>query len=126
MQLYRSRLSEVAGVRLLSHAPAASCAHHLNVVRVSDREQVRQALARRHIGTGVHYPVPCHLQPAFSESAKRLPIAESAAGELLTLPLFPHLDEARVHEVCDGVARAVAAIGKRDRKTRARDGDHAA
>jgi dTDP-4-amino-4,6-dideoxygalactose transaminase len=90
---------------------------------------VRHALARRGIATAVHYPVPCHLQPGFAGSTERLPVAESAAGELLTLPLFPQLDETRVHAVCDALADAVSAsapVGKGDRGAPATDGGHAA
>jgi dTDP-4-amino-4,6-dideoxygalactose transaminase len=127
IQLYRDRLEELPGVRLLSSPALGSCAHHLNVVRISERERVGRALARRGIGTGIHYPVPCHLQPAFARSAGSLPVAESAAGELLTLPLFPQLEEARVHDICDAMAEAVSVpVGKGDPGTPATDGGHAA
>jgi dTDP-4-amino-4,6-dideoxygalactose transaminase len=129
VQLYRSRLKDLPGVLLVSEPPPASCAHHLNVVRICDRERVAQVLARRGIGTAIHYPVPCHLQPAFAGSSVSLPVAESAAGELLTLPLFPQLEEARVHDVCDALADAVSApslVGQRDHRTPTTDGGHAA
>jgi dTDP-4-amino-4,6-dideoxygalactose transaminase len=127
IRLYTSHLKEVPGVRLLSSSKLASCAHHLNVVRVSEREQLRQALARRGIGTAVHYPVPCHLQPVFAGSSGSLPVAESAAGELLTLPLFPQLEETRVHDICDAVTEAMSeVVGAGDRERPATDGGHAA
>jgi dTDP-4-amino-4,6-dideoxygalactose transaminase len=129
IRLYRSRLTDLPGVRLVSEPPPASCAHHLNVVRVRDRERVGQLLARRGIGTAVHYPVPCHLQPVFADPSVSLPVAESAAGELLTLPLFPQLEEARVHDVCNALADAVSVatlVGRRDHRKPTTVGGYAA
>jgi dTDP-4-amino-4,6-dideoxygalactose transaminase len=68
--------------------------HHLYVVRVADRDRVQAHLAGAGIATGIHYPVPLHLCQAYSElgfSAGDFPVAEQAASEILSLPMFPGL-----------------------------------
>ena len=82
------------GLKLTGTAPLARHVYHLFVVRVARRDSVRAELAQRGIQTGVHYPVPCHRQPPLRRFAERpLPVAEQAAGELLSLPMFPHMTD---------------------------------
>jgi dTDP-4-amino-4,6-dideoxygalactose transaminase len=79
---------------------------HLYVVRVADRDRVRDALAARGIGTGIHYPVPIHLQPAYHSlgyGRGEFPVTEAYAGEILSLPMYPELDT-------DAPARVAAAL----------------
>ena len=102
------------GLKLTATAPLARHVYHLFVVRVPRRDSVRAALARRGIQTGVHYPVPCHRQPPLRRLAERpLPVAERAAGEVLSLPLFPHMTDRQVDYVCESLAEALraAAVG---------------
>ena len=101
---YRELLSGT-GLRLTGVAPPARHVYHLFVVRVAGRDKVRAELARRGIETGVHYPVPCHRQPPLRQFADRpLPVAEQAAGELLSLPMFPHLTDGQVEFVCEALS----------------------
>jgi dTDP-4-amino-4,6-dideoxygalactose transaminase len=73
---------------------------HLYVARSPHRDRLVEHLLQHHIGAGVHYPVPCHLQPAFaSDAPQSLPVAERAARELLSLPMHPHLTESHVEQV---------------------------
>jgi dTDP-4-amino-4,6-dideoxygalactose transaminase len=89
-------------------APQARHVYHLFVVRVRQRERVRARLAERGIGTGLHYPVPCHRQRPLREYAdRRLPVCEAAAGEILSLPMFPHLREEQVDQVCEALLEIV-------------------
>jgi dTDP-4-amino-4,6-dideoxygalactose transaminase len=102
------------GLKLTATAPLARHVYHLFVVRVARRDSVRAALARRGIQTGVHYPVPCHRQPPLRQLAERpLPVAERAAGEVLSLPMFPHMTDRQVDYVCESLAEALraAAVG---------------
>jgi dTDP-4-amino-4,6-dideoxygalactose transaminase len=102
------------GLKLTATAPLARHVYHLFVVRVARRDSVRAALARRGIQTGVHYPVPCHRQPPLRRLALRpLPVAERAAGEVLSLPMFPHMTDRQVDYVCESLAEALraAAVG---------------
>ena len=96
------------GPRLTGVAAQARHVYHLFVVRVGDRDTIRAALARHGVETGVHYPVPCHRQPPFRQFASwPLPVAERAAGELLSLPMFPHLTGDQVEFVCRTLTAAV-------------------
>ena len=109
---YRELLGgcEFAGtaLKLTATAPLAQHVYHLFVVRVAWRDRVRAGLAQRGIQTGVHYPVPCHRQPPLRRFAERpLPVAEQAAGELLSLPMFPHLTERQVDYVCESLCEVL-------------------
>jgi len=109
---YRDLLSRTefagTGLKLTDVAPLARHVYHLFVVRVARRDSVRAELARRNIETGVHYPVPCHLQPPLRRFADGpLPVAEQAARDLLSLPMFPHLTDDQVDSVCAALCDAL-------------------
>ena len=92
----------------------AGCQHvyHLYVVRVQDREAVRANLAQAGIGTGIHYPVPVHLQPAYRNGVvvyTDLRETERAADEILSLPMHPGLAAEQIRQIAEAVANAVAA-----------------
>jgi dTDP-4-amino-4,6-dideoxygalactose transaminase len=83
-------------------APAAEPVYHLAVVQVPDRPAVTAALDAAGVGWGLHYPVPCHRQPAFAEYADGpLPVVEAAAGRILSLPLTPTMAPEQVDLVCE-------------------------
>jgi dTDP-4-amino-4,6-dideoxygalactose transaminase len=97
-------------VVLQKTAPSAFHSYHLAVARSPNRDQLRSELAVRGVGTGVHYPVPCHHQPAFAtQEIPVLPGVERAAEEILSLPLHPHLSDADVERVVRAIEQAVAA-----------------
>jgi dTDP-4-amino-4,6-dideoxygalactose transaminase len=80
---------------------------HLYVTRSSDRDNVQAALKAAGIGTGIHYPVPVHLQPAYQGrialGSSGCPKTEVAAKEILSLPIYPELTDAEVDTVCAAV-----------------------
>ena len=99
-----SRYDQKLSPRVRRVRPGAGVTHayHLYVVRVPERDRVRQALADRGILCGVHYPHPIHLMRAYAflgYGAGELPAAEALAREVLSLPLFPELEEREVDEV---------------------------
>jgi dTDP-4-amino-4,6-dideoxygalactose transaminase len=97
--LYDALLADCDGVRVLERRAGAVC--HLYVIRARRRERLRGFLQKHGVATGVHYPVPLHLQPAFRAFGPRrggLPIAERACREILSLPLWPGLPVAAVEE----------------------------
>ncbi len=101
--LYDEGLKDCQGVRLLDRQGSV---HHLYVIRVAQRERLRAHLSRRGIATAVHYPVPLHLQPAFSDCGLRrgdLPVVERACREILSLPLWPQMPESAVEEVTERI-----------------------
>ena len=104
-------VEELAGlpVRLVEVVPEARSSHHLAVIRSPERDALRTALADAGIGTGIHYPIPCHMQAPFRTAAQpSLPVAEQAAGEILSLPMYPHLTAAQVREVAAAIAAFAA------------------
>jgi dTDP-3-amino-3,4,6-trideoxy-alpha-D-glucose transaminase len=104
--VYDSALAGCADIRPVRRS--ASSVNHLYVIRAPRRKQLREALLREGVQTGVHYPVPLHLHPAFSsrEVPKgSFPNAEGAAGEVLSLPLRPHLGESSALRVAELIWR---------------------
>jgi dTDP-4-amino-4,6-dideoxygalactose transaminase len=89
------------------HEPAWSKAvYHLYVIRTSDREGLMKRMAEAGIGTGIHYPIPLHLQNAYkfmNYRAGEFPAAESAAVEILSLPMFPQLTTDQLARVVDEI-----------------------
>lgn len=107
---YTEMLADVPGVRAPMVPEDHSHVWHLYVVRVAGRDRVLEELGRAGIGAGVHYPVPVHLTGAYSfmgRGAGTAPVAEHAAGQILSLPMHPHLDEAAQTRVVEVLADAV-------------------
>jgi len=109
--LYRRELAGADGIVLPAEQPYARSNHHLFVVRHSRRDQVMAALRERGIGMLIHYPVPLHLQGAFASLGGRrgdFPVAEKAAGEVFSLPLYPELSDAQALAVAAAVRELAA------------------
>jgi len=86
--------------------------YHLYVVRVADREALQAALGEAGIGTGIHYPIPLHLQKAYEHlSYKRgaFPVTERIAAEIVSLPMFPQMTHAQQDLVACAVKEQLAA-----------------
>jgi dTDP-4-amino-4,6-dideoxygalactose transaminase len=87
--------------------------YHLFVIRHASRDALAAGLGERGIETLVHYPIPLHLQPAFADLGGQrgdFPVAEKAAAEILSLPLFPELSAEQVRAVCAALRDAIAAL----------------
>jgi len=83
---------------------------HLYMIRVPRRDQVLAALNAEGIGAGIHYPTPLHLHGALRDLGYRqgdFPVAEKAAAEILSLPMYPHLTEEQQERVVAALRRAV-------------------
>jgi dTDP-4-amino-4,6-dideoxygalactose transaminase len=103
---YKNKLAETA-VTLPTESANRRHAWHLFVVRSPDRDRLRDGLSKASIGTGLHYPIPLHLQPAYARLDYRqgdFPVAEKLARECLSLPMFPGLQEREIDRVCDVIA----------------------
>jgi dTDP-4-amino-4,6-dideoxygalactose transaminase len=80
--------------------------YHLYVIRIHDRDGLMSYLTRSGIGTGIHYPVPLHLQKAYAALGYvpgDFPVAETVAAEIVSLPMFPHLTELQQVRVVDEI-----------------------
>ena len=96
-----------APVRLLARSRQAQHVFHQYVIRAQRRDELRKFLVERKIGSEIYYPLPLHLQPAFSYlglKAGDLPVSEQAAKEVLALPMFPELTEGEIHWVVESIA----------------------
>lgn len=96
-----------ADVRLQTVPEGGDPVWHLFVIRCRERDRLREKLKSAGFETGVHYPLPLHLQPAYLGKVPgggSLPITEKAAGEVLSLPMYPELEEDAVARIC-GVIR---------------------
>jgi dTDP-4-amino-4,6-dideoxygalactose transaminase len=81
-------------------------AYHQYVIRSEHRDSLRSHLLDRSIGTSIHYPVPPHLQPAYGDlgyAVGDFPNSESAAREIISLPIHPELSDADVEYVCEAI-----------------------
>lgn len=108
---YDELLADVEAVQLPVTLDGNVPVWHLYVVRVQDRDEVLAKLHEAKIGAGIHYPVPVHLQGAFSHlghSAGDFPHSELAADEILSLPLFAEITESQQERVADVLRSAVS------------------
>jgi len=103
---YNELLSAVKGVTIPVEADFAKAVYHLYVILADDRDGLQKYLNEKGIGTGLHYPVPLHLQKAYSYmgyKAGAFPVSESLSKRLLSLPMFPELTKEEIKYVCDSV-----------------------
>ncbi len=101
---YHKRLSTNQAIQLPSVAPYNTHVFHLYVILVDSRDEVQRKLQERGVGTGLHYPLPLHLQKAYAHmglSKGSLPVTERVAARLLSLPMFPNLTQEQQDYVCD-------------------------
>jgi dTDP-4-amino-4,6-dideoxygalactose transaminase len=103
---YARLLSDVAGVTLLPEPDWSRGVYHLYVVRVPRREAFVEALKSAGISTGIHYPIPVHLQPACRGLGYRegdFPVSEQFAAEVVSLPMYPQLSAEQVDRVAAAI-----------------------
>ena len=112
--LYGELLQE-SGAILPYASPDCEHVYHLYVVQVEERERVQNELSARGISTGIHYPVPIHLQEAYRAAGfgpGSFPATEAAANRLLSLPMYPELSEEGVRRVAGALGQAVSASAR--------------
>lgn len=100
---YNALLKDLRQVKIPYTHPDATHVYHLYVILVENREKLQEFLAKKNIGTLIHYPVPPHLQQAYKDLGYKkgnFPIAEEIAEKCLSLPMFPGLKEEQINEVC--------------------------
>jgi dTDP-4-amino-4,6-dideoxygalactose transaminase len=100
--IYREKLAGAA-VGVPAEMSYARHVYHVFAVRVPVRDRVIEHLNGAGVQTGIHYPVPVHLQAAYNDGRYKqgdFPVSETAAREVLSLPMFPELTPAQINEVC--------------------------
>ena len=105
---YHKLLEDLKGAVVLPiEAPFTKGVYHLYVIRLQDREALQAHLAEMGIGTGIHYPIPLHLQKAYQHLGYKqgdFPVTEKVASEIVSLPMFPQLTAEQQKLVAESVA----------------------
>jgi dTDP-4-amino-4,6-dideoxygalactose transaminase len=110
---YDAMLAEVDGVRPPGVREGSTHVWHLYVVRVENRDAVLARLLDEGVGAAIHYPVPVHLHGAFADlgyGPGSFPVAEAAAGQILSLPMFPQITVCQQERVVEVLAKAVSDV----------------
>jgi dTDP-4-amino-4,6-dideoxygalactose transaminase len=107
---YDAALGGVPGVKVTDVRADVYTVFHLYVVMLEDRDDVKSRLECAGIESGIHYPVPLHLQPAYGElgyAAGDFPVAERRATRILSLPMFPELTPGQQRRVVEALTQSV-------------------
>ncbi len=103
-RLYDEQLKDV--VEIPYESEFAEHVYHLYVIGVANREAMINHLSSSGISTGIHYPIPIHLQEAYSFLGKPVgtyPVSEKMADEILSLPIYPEITEEQIQYVCERI-----------------------
>ncbi|MGZ4419274.1 MAG: DegT/DnrJ/EryC1/StrS family aminotransferase [Gaiellaceae bacterium] len=107
-----SELMHDAAVQTPRAADWALPVWHLYVIHAANRDEVREALAAEQIASGMHYPIPLHLQPALSSlgyAPGDFPVTERWAADMVSLPMFPELESGEIERIASVVSRVAAS-----------------
>jgi len=100
-----------SGVERPTEMPWARHVYHVYTLRTDDRDALHAALQTEGIQTGIHYPVPVHLQPAYADlgyARLTLPESEKAADQVLSLPLYPEMTDDQIERVSEALTGLAA------------------
>jgi dTDP-4-amino-4,6-dideoxygalactose transaminase len=103
---YTELLKEIPGIQIPFEADFSTSVYHLYVILVDDRDRLQKFLDEKGIATGLHYPLPLHLQKAYSHFGHKIgdfPVSEKAADRLLSLPMFPELTNEQIDYVVESI-----------------------
>lgn len=103
-KLYDHLLAGVSGIAVVREAPATQSVYHLYVILLEDRDGLHKHLTQKGIGTGLHYPLPLHLQKAYAHMGYKkgdFPVSERISERLLSLPMFAELTREQIEYVVE-------------------------
>jgi dTDP-4-amino-4,6-dideoxygalactose transaminase len=106
---YDSLLADIPEVETTPEAAFATSVYHLYVIKIDDRDGLQKYLGEKGVATGLHYPMPLHLQKAYAHMGHQkgdFPVTEQVAERLLSLPMFPGTDP-RADGLCGGWYKSV-------------------
>ncbi len=112
-KLYDKLLKEL-GIFTFTILPFAETVRHVYALRIKNRDRLAEYLKEKGVATGVHYPIPLHLQKAFAYlnyQSGDFPVAESISQEILSLPIFPELTSAQIKSIVKHIKEFVAKNG---------------
>lgn len=109
-RMYTDRLKDIQGLSVPYTADYARHVYHIYAVRVKERDKVISELAKADIGVLVHYPIPLHLQEVYRGLGYRpgdFPVAEKVCSQVLSLPMYPHLQENQIEFVAGTLKKII-------------------
>ncbi len=112
---YNELLGDGNGIKTPQIQDDRSHVFQTYAVRVKNRDKVVAAMKDKGIGVLIHYPIPLHLQEAYADLGHKsgdFPVSEKIAGEILSLPMFPHMQKEQVEYVCECLKQEVKEVEK--------------
>ncbi len=103
---YNELLSEIDGIKTPHEPEWSKAVYHLYIIRTKERDRLQNHLSENYISTGLHYPVPLHLQKAYEKRGYKegdFPVSEKAASEILSLPMYPGLTHDQQMQVVEKI-----------------------
>lgn len=103
---YQQKLSGIGDIRFFETDERSEHVEHLFVIRTAQHDRLQEHLKSKGIATGIHYPIPIHLQRAYAGLPYKegdFPVAEKLSTEILSLPMYPELTEEQIEEVCEAM-----------------------
>jgi dTDP-4-amino-4,6-dideoxygalactose transaminase len=103
-KVYTNKLKGIENIIVPYEASYGKHVYHIYVIRVKNRDAVIKGLTKNGIGVFIHYPIPLHLQKVYKELGYKrgdFPVAEKAAKEVISLPMYPHLKETQIKFIAD-------------------------
>lgn len=103
---YNSLLKYITKIKVPLCSKDAVSVFHLYVIMTNDRDRLREYLDEKGVATGIHYPIPLHLQKAYRylELPKgSFPVAEGTASQILSLPIYPELTNEQIEYICQSI-----------------------
>ncbi|MCX5713844.1 MAG: DegT/DnrJ/EryC1/StrS family aminotransferase [Candidatus Omnitrophica bacterium] len=115
-KIYNKYLGGVKGVITPHAAPDVQHVYHVYAIRIKNRDEVFRELKARGVDAIIHYPIPVHLQKAYENLGYKkgdCPVSEKIAGEIISLPMFPHLKEKQIKYIASILKNAMTPRAKR-------------
>ena len=102
-QIYKELLEKLDDIKFQLEEKDGKHVYHIFSIQSSYREELRKFLNKYGISTGIHYPIPIHLQKYYSRFYRKLPVTEKLASRVLSLPMFPFLKEEEIKFICNKI-----------------------
>jgi dTDP-4-amino-4,6-dideoxygalactose transaminase len=112
-ETYNQELARMEGIVVPFEPDWSRAIYHLYVVRVPDRQEMQNSLKAAGIATGIHYPVPLHLQEAYRQLGYRngdLPVTERVSAQIVSLPMYPQLTRNQQAKVINALRECLMSL----------------